>query len=91
MSVNIYAGNLSYDLTEAQLGDLFGTHGEVTSVKIITDQYSGRSKGFGFIEMADKDAAETAIKELNGTSVQDREIKVNVARPKNENRGHNSY
>ncbi len=91
MSVNIYAGNLSYDATEENLKELFGQHGEVLSVKIVKDQYSGRSKGFGFVEMADANAAESAIQSLDGTPVLGRNIKVNVARPKTENRGRDRY
>jgi len=91
MSVNIYAGNLSYDLSEDQLKDLFAQHGEVLSVKIIMDQYTGRSKGFGFIEMNDNNEAETAIQQLDGTSVLDRTIKVNVAKPRNDTRRNNRY
>lgn len=91
MSVNIYVGNLSYDVSEAQLGDLFGQHGEVTSVKIVTDKYSGRSRGFGFIEMSDKNEANNAIQQLDGKSVMNRELKVNLAKPRNETRRYNRY
>ena len=91
MSVNIYVGNLSYDITETQLEDLFGQHGEVTSVKIITDQYSGKSKGFGFIEMPDKTEANSAIQQLDGKSVLDRNIKVNLAKPRNNNPRYQRY
>jgi len=87
MSVNIYVGNLSYDLSESQLEELFTKHGEVSSVKIITDQYSGRSKGFGFIEMSDDSEAQNAIQELDGKSVLERNIKVNLAKPRSNNRG----
>ncbi len=86
MSVNIYVGNLSYDVSESKLEELFSHHGEVSSAKVITDQYSGRSKGFGFVEMNDKNEAENAIQELNGTDVLGREIKVNIAKPRNDNR-----
>ncbi|MCG6144325.1 MULTISPECIES: RNA recognition motif domain-containing protein [Leptospira] len=85
MSVNIYVGNLSYDMTEGKLSELFGAHGAVTSAKIITDQYSGRSKGFGFIEMKDGKEADNAIKDLNGKNVLNREMKVNIAKPKTNN------
>jgi len=84
MSVNIYVGNLSFNLSESQLRDIFTQHGEVISVKIITDQYSGRSKGFGFIEMNDKNEAESAIQALDGKNVMDRAIVVNLAKPRNE-------
>ena len=86
MSVNIYVGNLSYDASESKVEELFLQYGEVSSVKIITDQYSGRSKGFGFIEMNDKNEAENAIQGLNGTEVLGREIKVNLAKPRNNTR-----
>ncbi|GBF51664.1 RNA-binding protein [Leptospira ryugenii] len=86
MSVNIYVGNLSYDMTEGKLSELFSAHGAVTSAKIITDQYSGRSKGFGFIEMEDGQAADKAIKDLNGKNVMNREMKVNIAKPKTSTR-----
>jgi len=91
MSVNIYIGNLSYDVSEEKIKELFSKFGEVSSVKIITDQYSGRSKGFGFVEMNDKDSADKAIQELNGTDVLGRDIKVNLAKPKKDNRSNNRY
>ncbi len=91
MSVNIYVGNLSFDATEKQIEDLFTPHGEVLSVKIITDQYSGRSKGFGFVEMNNKNEAQKAIEELDGKNVLDRNIKVNLAKPKNDNRRFSRY
>jgi RNA recognition motif-containing protein len=84
MSVNIYVGNLSYDITEGQLEELFGEHGEVVSVKIISDQYSGRSKGFGFIEMSDKNEANAAIQALEGKNVLERNLKVNLAKPRTD-------
>lgn len=84
MSVNIYVGNLSYNMPESQLRDLFGEHGEVSSVKIITDQYTGRSKGFGFIEMVNKNEAESAIQALDGQNIMDRALTVNFARPRSE-------
>jgi RNA recognition motif-containing protein len=89
MSVNIYVGNLSYNITEKQLEELFGQHGEVTSVKIITDQYSGKSKGFGFIEMSNNNEAQNAIQELDGKPVLERNIKVNMAKPRTEKRKFN--
>ena len=89
MSVNIYVGNLSYDITEKQLEELFVQHGEVKSVKIITDQYSGKSKGFGFIEMSNNNEAQSAIQQLDGKAVMDRNIKVNMAKPRTESRKFN--
>ncbi|OHD64220.1 MAG: RNA-binding protein [Spirochaetes bacterium RBG_13_51_14] len=84
MSKQIYAGNLSYQMSDETLRDLFGEHGEVTSVKIIRYPDSGKSKGFGFIEMANDDEADSAIQKLNGTEVLGRNIRVNVARPKKD-------
>jgi RNA recognition motif-containing protein len=91
MPVNIYVGNLSYDVTETQLEELFAQHGEVTSVKIIIDQFSGKSRGFAFIEMSDNNEAQSAIQELNGSSFLDRALKVNMAKPRNESRRSNRY
>ena len=82
--MNIYAGNLNYNLSEEDLEKVFGEYGEVTSVKIIRDKYTDLSKGFGFIEMADDAAAQKAIDELNGTEVKGRELRVNQARPPRE-------
>jgi len=91
MSVNIYVGNLSYDLSETQLEEFFNQYGEVSSVKIITDHDTGRSKGFGFVEMSDKNEAENAISELDGKDVLGRNLKVNPAKPKNENKSFDRY
>jgi len=77
----LYVGNLSYDTTEATLHDLFAAIGEVTSVALITDRATGRSKGFAFVEMADDAAAQTAINELNEKEVDGRAIRVAEARP----------
>ena len=82
MSKQIYAGNLSYQMTDESLRDLFQQHGEVASVKIIRYPDSGKSKGFGFVEMANDQEADAAIQKLNGTDVQGRNIRVNIARPK---------
>ena len=84
MEKNIYVGSLSYQTTEDALRQLFEKFGEVTSAKIITDRETGRSKGFGFVEMAAQADAEEAIKELNGTEFDGRNIVVNQARPKKE-------
>jgi RNA recognition motif-containing protein len=80
--MNIYVGNLSYKVEENELRQIFEEYGEVASVKIITDKYSGRSKGFGFIEMNDEKQAKKAIEELNQKEVDGRQIIVNVARPR---------
>lgn len=82
--MNIYAGNLNYNISEEDLEKVFSEYGEVTSVKIIRDKYTDQSKGFGFIEMADDAAAQKAIDELNGTEVKGRELRVNQARPPRE-------
>ncbi len=87
MGINIYVGNLSYDTTEDQLRQLFEAYGAVTSAKIIIDQYTGRSKGFGFIEMDDREEGMKAIKELDSKELGDRSLKVNEARPKRQSGG----
>jgi RNA recognition motif-containing protein len=84
MSKQIYAGNLSYQMSDESLRDLFQQHGEVTSVKIIRYPDSGKSKGFGFVEMANDQEADSAIQKLNGSDVLGRNIRVNIARPKRE-------
>ncbi len=75
--MNIYVGSLQFKMNEAELKELFEEYGEVTSAKIIIDKYSGKSKGFGFVEMPNDDEAKKAIKELNGAEVQGRNIIVN--------------
>ena len=75
--MNLYVGKLPYEISEAELTELFKEYGEVTSVKIIIDKYSGRSKGFGFVEMPNEAEAKKALKELNGIEVQGRNIIVN--------------
>ena len=84
--MNIYVGNLSFDESETSLQEAFAVHGEVTSARIITDRETGRSRGFGFVEMGDDAQAQAAIAALNGTSVNGRELTVNEARPR-EDRG----
>ena len=81
MGKRIYVGNLSYDTTEGALRALFAEYGEIESVTVITDRDTGRPKGFAFVEMATEQAANAAISALNGKSVDDREIKVNEAKP----------
>ena len=80
--MNIYVGNLNYNLEENQLEEVFTEFGSVSSVKIITDKRTGRSKGFGFIEMPDDVEAEAAIEALNGREVNGRQLRVNKARPR---------
>ena len=89
--MKIYAGNLSYEVTEEDLRQEFAAFGEVTSVSIITDKISGRPKGFGFVEMASKTEAEAAIAGLNGKALKERTIVVNEARPRTDNRSGGSY
>ena len=85
--MNIYIGNLPYSISEDELRDLFAAHGEVSSANIIMDRDSGRSKGFGFVEMPEKEQAEAAIDAINQSDVQGRSVRVNEARPRNDNRG----
>jgi RNA recognition motif-containing protein len=87
LKMNIYVGNLSWNLKDGDLSNLFATHGEVTSAKIVTDKFTNRSKGFGFVEMANDDQAQAAIAALNGTEVDGRNIVVNESRPKPEGSG----
>jgi len=82
MSQNIYVGNLSYGTTEDTLRALFEEYGEVESVRMITDRYTGRSKGFAFVEMSAQEAAQEAISALNGKMVDGREVKVDEAKPR---------
>ena len=80
--MNIYVGNISYNSSEDDLRDLFGRYGEVVDVRIITDRDSGRSKGFGFVEMSDDDQAKEAIEALDSKDFMGRYIRVNEARPR---------
>lgn len=89
--MKIYVGNLSYDVTEEELRQEFVAFGEVTSVNIITDKYSGRPKGFGFVEMASVSEGQAAITALNGKTLKDRTLNVNAARPRSDDRGGGSY
>lgn len=82
--MNIFVGSLPFSIDEADLRDSFGVYGTVTSVKIITDKFTGRSKGFGFVEMSSDEEAEKAIQELNGATVEGRTIVVNKSEPKPE-------
>jgi len=85
--MNIYVGNLSRELTEDELRQAFEAFGQVTSVNIIKDRYSGESRGFGFVEMATKSEAQAAINGLNGTSLGERTLSVSEARPRTEGGG----
>jgi RNA recognition motif-containing protein len=82
--MNIYVGNLSYDVTQDELSDMFGEFGEVSSAKIIEDRDTGRPKGFAFVEMPNQAEAEAAIASLNEKELKGREIKVNQARPRED-------
>jgi RNA recognition motif-containing protein len=82
--MNIYVGNLSWSMTDEDLTNLFSQYGQVTSGKILKDKMSGRSKGFGFVEMEDDEAARTAIANLNETEVQGRKLIVNESQPRQE-------
>jgi len=84
--VNIYVGNLSHELTEEELQEAFAEFGEVTSAKIITDRYSGVSRGFGFVEMPSKSEAQAAIADLSGKELKGRTLTVNEARPRTDDR-----
>ncbi len=84
--MNIYVGSLSYDVTEEDLKQAFEAFGEVESVRIIKDMRSGRSKGFGFVEMPGKAQAQSAIDGLNGKELKGRNLNVNEARPRSEGR-----
>ena len=81
MAKKIYVGNLSFQTSEAELSDMFSEIGQVESVQIITDRDTGRSKGFGFVQMSDDEAAEKAIAQFNGKEVNGRNLTVNEARP----------
>jgi len=81
METKLYVGNLSWNVNEEQLKNLFSTYGTVVSAKIIMDHSSGKSKGFGFIEMSSQEEIEKAISELNGKELDGRALRVNIARP----------
>jgi RNA recognition motif-containing protein len=85
--MNIYVGNLSYEVTEEDLQKAFEGFGQTESVRIIKDNYTGRSKGFGFVEMSNNADAQSAINGLNDKELKGRTLKVNTARPRTENRG----
>jgi RNA recognition motif-containing protein len=82
--MNIYVGNLSYEVTEEDLQQAFEAFGQVESVRIIKDKYSGQSKGFGFVEMPAKAEAQSAVNDLNGKELKGRTLNVNEARPRSE-------
>ena len=87
--MNIFVGNLNYAITEDDMREIFEEYGELSSVKLITDKFTGRSKGFGFVEMPDADEAKKAIEELNGAEVEGRSMVVNesIEKKRDNNRG----
>ena len=80
--MNLYVGNISYEMSEDDLTSTFGKYGEITSVKIIKDKFTGRSRGFGFVEINSDDGGKKAIEELNGKELEGRQLVVNEARPR---------
>src|SRR5438874_13064197 len=87
MEKRLYVGNLPFDTSEDDLHKLFSAHGQIVSTKLITDMETGRSRGFGFVEMSTEDEAKVAIEKMNKTKVGDRELTVNEARPRPERTG----
>jgi RNA recognition motif-containing protein len=86
--MNIYVGNLSYEVTDEDLKEAFSPHGEVESARTITDRETGRQRGFGFVEMPSSNEAQAAIQAINGTEIKGRTVTVNEARPRsNDDRG----
>ncbi len=86
MNKKLYVGGLPYSVTEDKLQEIFSAHGTVDSARVITDRFTGRSRGFGFVEMSSEEEAQTAIDSLNGSDLDGRSLTVNEARPQ-ENRG----
>jgi len=87
--MNIYVGNLAYDVTQDELHDAFSAYGQVESANLITDRDTGASKGFGFVEMLNNAEADAAIKALNGTPLRGRNMKVNPAKPRGDRKPQN--
>ena len=87
MTNKIYVGGLPYSTTEGQLQEIFATYGSVESARVITDKFTGRSKGFGFVEMSSGGEAQKAIEALNGTEIEGRTLTVNEARPQEKRSG----
>lgn len=88
--MNIYVSNLSFNVQDEDLRSYFADYGEVSSAKVITDKETGRSRGFGFVEMSDNAAAQKAVTELNGATVDGRSIKVSEAKPREERSNNNN-
>jgi RNA recognition motif-containing protein len=91
MAKRIYVGGLAYATNDHELEDLFAKSGTVTSASVVTDKYSGQSKGFGFVDMENDAEAEQAIRSLNGTSLSGRTLTVNEAKPREERSGGGGY
>lgn len=89
--MNIYVSNLSFNVTDADLRDFFADYGEVSSAKVITDKFTGKSRGFGFVEMPQDEQAKKAIQELDQATVEGRTIGVSVAKPKEERSERKSF
>ncbi len=91
MNKKLYVGGLPYSVTDEQLRELFTSHGTVESAQVVTDKYTDRSRGFGFVEMSTQEEAEKAIQALNGTSLEGRTLTVNISKPREDRpRGGNS-
>jgi len=82
--MNIYVGNLSFDVSQEELQQAFAAHGEVASASIIEDKYTGKSRGFGFVEMPKSEEARVAIEQMNGVDLKGRQLNVNEAKPRND-------
>ena len=86
-SNKLYVGGLPYSVTEDALEELFGAHGTVESARVITDRFTGRSRGFGFVEMSSQEEAQAAMEKLNGTDLEGRSLTVNEAKPREQRSG----
>ena len=86
MGSKVYVGNLPWSVTQEKLEELFAVYGEIAETSVISDKYSGRSKGFGFVTFADEASAQKAIAEMNGKEIEGRALKVNEAQPKESDR-----
>ena len=84
MNKKLYVGGLPYSVTDEQLTELFESHGTVESAKVVTDRYTDRSRGFGFVEMSTQEEAEQAIAALNGTELEGRSLTVNISKPRED-------
>jgi len=89
--MKLYVGNLAWSIDDEKLRELFASYGEISEAVIIKDKFSGRSKGFGFVTFSDDEAAKKAISEMNGKTLEGREIKVTEAKPMEENRERRSF